>query len=224
MAGHRAYKHPAALVVPAEVNAYQLLGLDTALDVHIKQVLGAVVGDGVVCLVKLQRLLAAALYLPVLALGKEQKLVLGDLPTAVFCVCGEENYPVAETCNVKRPAVFAQLNKYLEPGDFDGAVYQRAAGLLWQQLQGGSGPVNAASVISAFETEREQEAAASILNMHLEGIEDADDRAKTLRELVFFIKLASLERMTQSGGTQSLQDLLSAKQKLQALRTVRFQL
>lgn len=125
---------------------------------------------------------------------------------------------------VDDPAVFAQLNKYLEPGDFDGAVYQRAAGLLWQQLQGGSGPVNAASVISAFETEREQEAAASILNMHLEGIEDADDRAKTLRELVFFIKQASLERMTQSGGTQSLQDLLSAKQKLQALRTVRFQL
>ena len=79
-------------------------------------------------------------------------------------------------------------------------------------------------MISAFETEREQEAAASILNMHLEGIEDADDRAKTLRELVFFIKQASLERMTQSGGTQSLQDLLSAKQKLQALRTVRFQL
>lgn len=122
------------------------------------------------------------------------------------------------------PSVFAQLNKYLEPGDFDGAVYQRAASLIWEQMESGSGPANAASVISAFETEEEQESAAAILNMHLEGIEDADDRAKTLGELVFFIKQASLERMTQSGGTQSLQELLSAKQKLQALRTVRFQL
>ena len=116
------------------------------------------------------------------------------------------------------------MSRYLEPGDFDGAVYQRAAGLVWEQMGNGSGTANAASVISAFETEEEQESAASILNMHLEGIEDADDRAKTLRELVYFIKQASLERMTQNGERQSLQELLSAKQKLQALRTVRFQL
>ena len=125
---------------------------------------------------------------------------------------------------VDDPAVFAQVSRYLEPGDFDGAVYQRAAGLVWEQMGSGSETVNTASVISAFETEEEQESAASILNMHLEGIEDADDRAKTLRELVFFIKQASLERMTQNGERQSLQELLSAKQKLQALRTVRFQL
>ena len=125
---------------------------------------------------------------------------------------------------VDDPAVFAQVSRYLEPGDFDGAVYQRAAGLVWEQMGNGSGTANAASVISAFETEEEQESAASILNMHLEGIEDADDRAKTLRELVYFIKQASLERMTQNGERQSLQELLSAKQKLQALRTVRFQL
>ena len=125
---------------------------------------------------------------------------------------------------VDDPAVFAQLSRYLEPGDFDGAVYQRVADLVWEQMGSGSGTVSAASVISAFETEEEQESAASILNMHLEGIEDADDRAKTLRELVYFIKQASLERMTQNGERQSLQELLSAKQKLQALRTVRFQL
>ena len=102
--------------------------------------------------------------------------------------------------------------------------YTGKGGLVWEQMGNGSGTANAASVISAFETEEEQESAASILNMHLEGIEDADDRAKTLRELVYFITQASLERMTQNGERQSLQELLSAKQKLQALRTVRFQL
>ena len=91
-------------------------------------------------------------------------------------------------------------------------------------MEGGADTVNAASVISSFETQEEQEAAAYMFNSHLEGIEDKNDRAKTLRELVFFIKQASLDRMTQSGGAGSLQALLAAKQQLQSLRSARFQL
>ncbi len=122
------------------------------------------------------------------------------------------------------PAAFPQVRQYLKPEDFDGPLYVQTARLLWEQLQGGSGAANAASVISSFETREEQEAAAYMFNAHLQGIEDKNDRAKTLRELVFFIKQASLDRMTQAGGAGSLQALLAAKQELQALRSARFQL
>ena len=125
---------------------------------------------------------------------------------------------------VDEPAVFGQVRQYLKPDDFDGRIYVRTASLLWQQMEGGADAVNAASVISSFETQEEQEAAAYMFNSHLEGIEDKNDRAKTLRELVFFIKQASLDRMTQSGGAGSLQALLAAKQQLQSLRSARFQL
>ena len=125
---------------------------------------------------------------------------------------------------VDEPAAFWQVRQYLQPDDFDGRIYVRTASLLWQQMEGGADTVNAASVISSFETQEEQEAAAYMFNSHLEGIEDKNDRAKTLRELVFFIKQASLDRMTQSGGTGSLQALLAAKQQLQSLRSARFQL
>lgn len=123
---------------------------------------------------------------------------------------------------VDEPAVFSQVRQYLQPRDFEGTLYIETARLLWQQLEGGADAVNAASVISSFETREEQEAAAYMFNAHLQGIEDKNDRAKTLRELVFFIKQASLDRMTQSAGAGSLKDLLEAKQQLQALQSVRF--
>ena len=125
---------------------------------------------------------------------------------------------------VDEPAAFRQVRQYLQPDDFDGSIYVRTARLLWQQMEDGADTVNAASVVSSFETQEEQEAAAYMFNSHLEGIEDKNDRAKTLRELVFFIKQASLDRMTQSGGEGSLQALLAAKQQLQSLRSARFQL
>lgn len=125
---------------------------------------------------------------------------------------------------IDEPAVFSQVSQYLQPEDFDGALYVQTAGLLWEQLKSGPEAANAAFVISSFETPEEQEAAAAMFNRHLEGIEDKNDRAKTLRELVYFIKQASLDRLTQSGGAASLQALLTAKQQLQTLQTVKFHL
>ena len=125
---------------------------------------------------------------------------------------------------VDEPAVFSQVRQYLQPEDFDGERYVQTARLVWDRLNAGAESVNEASLISSFETQEEQEAAAAMLNMRLEGVEDRNDRAKTLRELVYFIKQASMDRMTQSGGAGSLQSLLEAKQQLQALRSARFQL
>ena len=122
------------------------------------------------------------------------------------------------------PRIFPQISRYLQPDDFDGEIYVRTASGLWDQLRKDPEAANAASVISSFETQEEQEAAAAMLNSHLEGIEDKNDREKTLRELVFFIKQASLDRMTRAGGAGSLQTLLTAKQQLQSLRSANFHL
>ena len=122
------------------------------------------------------------------------------------------------------PRIFPQISRYLQPDDFDGEIYVQTASRLWDQLRKDPEAANAASVISSFETPQEQEAAAAMFNSHLEGIEDKNDREKTLRELVFFIKQASLDRMTRAGGAGSLQTLLTAKQQLQSLRSAHFHL
>ena len=122
------------------------------------------------------------------------------------------------------PRIFPQISRDLQPDDFDGEIYVQTASRLWDQLRKDPEAANAASVISSFETPQEQEAAAAMFNSHLEGIEDKNDREKTLRELVFFIKQASLDRMTRAGGAGSLQTLLTAKQQLQSLRSAHFHL
>lgn len=125
---------------------------------------------------------------------------------------------------VDDPRIFPQISRYLQPDDFDGEIYVQTASRLWDQLRKDPEAANAASVISSFETPQEQEAAAAMFNSHLEGIEDKNDREKTLRELVFFIKQASLDRTTRAGGAGSLQTLLTAKQQLQSLRSANFHL
>ena len=123
----------------------------------------------------------------------------------------------------EQPAVFSQVRQYLQPEDFDGRLYTETARKIWEQLEQGDKAVSAAALISGFETREEQEEAAAVLNTHLDGLEDGAERAKSLRELMFSVKEASVERMNRgdSGHSVSLQELLSAKQKLQTLRSIR---
>lgn len=123
----------------------------------------------------------------------------------------------------EQPAVFSQVRQYLQPEDFDGRLYTETARKIWEQLEQGDKAVSAAALISGFETREEQEEAAAVLNTHLDGLEDGAERAKSLRELMFSVKEASVERMNRgdSGHSVSLQELLLAKQKLQTLRSIR---
>ena len=83
-----------------------------------------------------------------------------------------------------------------------------------------------AGIISSFETQEQQEAAAAMFNAHMPGLDSAADREKTLRELVYSIREASLARKTRADGAGApvltMQELLQEKQQLQALRTARF--
>ena len=111
----------------------------------------------------------------------------------------------------------------MQPEDFDGRLYTETARKIWEQLEQGDKAVSAAALISGFETREEQEEAASVLNTHMEGLEDGAERAKSLRELMFSVKEASVERMNRgdSGHSVSQKKILLAKQKLQTLRSIR---
>ncbi|MDO5133404.1 MAG: DNA primase [Eubacteriales bacterium] len=147
------------------------------------------------------------------------------------------------TWAAEEPRVFFQIRKYLQPEDFFGKIYQQTARLLWDSAER-EGEAAAASVISAFETQEEQEYVSSILNTPLymprhasedssaapfgEGRGQQQEREKTLRELVYSIKEAAVDRGVKqpadpAGGSASLAELLAAKQQLQTIRTARFQ-
>ena len=129
-----------------------------------------------------------------------------------------------------QPAIFGQVCAYLQPEDFDGPLFAEAAARLWERMQAGAGAAGelpAAGVISSFETQEQQEAVAEMFNAHMPGLETEADREKTLRELVYSILEASVERKSGSdaeggGPGLSIQEFLKTKQQLQALRTARF--
>lgn len=132
------------------------------------------------------------------------------------------------TLIVDQPAVFPIVKQYLVPGDFEGELFRKAAGILWTHMENGGGSASAAGVISAFDTQEEQEAAAAMFNTHLSGGEeepDSGELSRILRELIISVKESSVERMSRPGETSaSLQELLAAKKQLQTLRTAKFKI
>lgn len=127
------------------------------------------------------------------------------------------------------PGIFPVVKRYIRPQDFDGPLFVQAAELLWAQMEKGAGAVSAASVISAFDTAQQQEEAAAMFSRHMDGLEDAADRGKALKELIIPVREASIERMSRMdgpdpGGAISLQELLAARKELEALRAQQFHL
>ena len=122
------------------------------------------------------------------------------------------------------PAVFPKIRAHLGPADFEGEMYRETARLLWDQMESDPSAGAAARVISAFETQEQQEEAAAMFRLHLPEEEDRGAREKTLRELVYAVREASVDRMMaqSGGGGPSLQEILEAKKDLQALRSAKF--
>lgn len=123
---------------------------------------------------------------------------------------------------VEKPAFFSRVSRFLTPADFSGGLYREIAQRLWERMKSGAPAGAAASLISSFETEEEQEMAAAILSRHPGDMQEDADRDKTLRELVYAVREASVDRMLSGEGGSSLQEALAAKKELQTLRSARF--
>jgi DNA primase len=123
---------------------------------------------------------------------------------------------------VEEPAFFSRVSRFLTPADFSGGLYREIAQRLWERMKSGAPAGAAASLISSFETEEEQEMAAAILSRHPGDMQEDADRDKTLRELVYAVREASVDRMLSGEGGSSLQEALAAKKELQTLRSARF--
>ena len=119
---------------------------------------------------------------------------------------------------VEEPDVFPRVSRYLGPGDFTGDLYRQAAGHLWKRMESGAQEGAAAAVISSFETDEEQRAAASMFEQHLQAVGDPRERGKILKELVYAVREASVERMLSGSGGVSLQEALAAKKDLEKLQ------
>ena len=128
------------------------------------------------------------------------------------------------------PEIFVQIAPYIRPEHFHEGVARQAAEGYWMILekQGGGNP---ASVIGMFETQEEQEKAASMFNTRLKGLRDTREREKALKDIVISIRKSAavrdrrqIEESMQEPSPEMLTKMLSTRKELQALEKISFRL
>ena len=117
----------------------------------------------------------------------------------------------------EHPGLYPSVRQYIHPEDFSQELYQKAAKLLFDQLE--KGEVNPAQILSAFEDPEEQGQAAALFHADL-AVETPKEWDKALRETLAKIMDYSIKKKTAQmdpADLQGLQQLVDAKRRLQQL-------
>ena len=114
--------------------------------------------------------------------------------------------------------VFAQIQKYIHPEDFQEGIYQTVAELLYAQHE--QGKLNPAQIMNHFTDEEEHREVAALFNTRIREIKTAHEQEKALKETIIRVKKNSIEERSaklDSTDIQGLQKLMEAKRALQDL-------
>lgn len=125
------------------------------------------------------------------------------------------------TWMIDNPGLFAQVRKYVYPGDFTVDLYRQAAELLYRQQE--EGQVIPAKVISCFPEEADQKEIASLFNAHLPGATDYREQEKAVKETILRVKRASVDAMGENlnpADMNAMQELIKSRRALQDLQSI----
>lgn len=115
------------------------------------------------------------------------------------------------------PAVFEKVRKYLSAEDFTEELYRKVAKRLFTDMDGGS--FNPAGIISTFEDEEEQQAAAELFNTSLPQLGTRQEREKAFHDILFSVKKNSYEYFSAKLGSDvnALNQVIAGKKALEEL-------
>lgn len=115
------------------------------------------------------------------------------------------------------PRIYDIVKKYISPDDFTDRMYAEVARQLYADLE--RGKFNPAAIVSTFEDEDEQSAVAALFNTNL-VLDDENDRAKALHDVIYMVKKSSVEARAADGNVDadSITRRIADKQALENLR------
>ena len=117
----------------------------------------------------------------------------------------------------EHPGIYPAVSQYIRPEDFSDELYQKAAELLFEQLE--KGEVNPARILNAFDNPEEQRQSAALFNTDI-SVETPQEWNKAVRETLAKIMDYSIKKKTAQmdpADLQGLQKLIDAKRRLQDL-------
>lgn len=114
------------------------------------------------------------------------------------------------------PKVFPIVSKYIKPEDFTDKLYERVAGILYEQIE--RDEIKPGSIIDAFEDEEEQRQVAELFHTSVDYLESVKEKETALRDLIYKVKDLSNRNPKLLNGEDSLQKLIENKKILEEIK------
>ena len=120
---------------------------------------------------------------------------------------------------IENEKIFAQIKKYITPGDFTKELYRSVAELLYEQYEEGN--LIPAKVMNHFTDEEEHREVAALFNTRIQRLETKAEQEKALKETIIRVKTHSVDeatRLLDPTDIAGLQRLMETKRSLQDLQ------
>ncbi|WP_167958310.1 DNA primase [Anaerosporobacter faecicola] len=113
--------------------------------------------------------------------------------------------------------LFSKIKGIISEEDFDGELYQKVAGMLFQQYKE-QGQVIPAKIINQFESKEEQNEVASLFSTTFQEEMSIMEKEKALNDLIYRIKKYSLDNRSRNvTDIAQMQSIIKAQADLQKL-------
>jgi len=117
------------------------------------------------------------------------------------------------------PKLYKAIKKYLSYEDFTEGLYKSVAKELFAQLD--KGELSPATITSSYHDEEDLRILAEIFNTQLEHVESDEKRAEVISELIYKVRLLSLEQEKERLNSADMTAMLAFIQKKQELDKIR---
>jgi DNA primase len=115
------------------------------------------------------------------------------------------------------PQIYPKIKPYVTEQDFTEELYARVAERMFAALEKGEGKFQPAEVISTFEDEEQQKAAAEAFYEELPAMETVQEKEQALHDVIYAVKKNSLEYYKQKQAERNIEAITQVLQGKKAL-------
>ena len=117
------------------------------------------------------------------------------------------------------PSIYPQIKNYVSPDDFWDEPYKEVAIKFFEDLKNGN--ASPARMVNMFEDEEVQNTVSNMFTSTLNGVEDKEEKAGALVDIIFRLKSNSLDELRNSEAGLGPKEYMDKKKELMDIRKIK---
>ena len=117
------------------------------------------------------------------------------------------------------PSIYPQIKDYVSPDDFWEEPYKEVATKFFEDLKNGN--ASPARMVNMFEDEEVQNTVSNMFTSTLSGVEDREEIAGALVDIIFRLKSNSLDEKRKSEAGLDPKEYMEKKKELMEIRKIK---